>query len=258
MRSLYACVLLLAIVSTTGAQTRRRVPAPSSTAPPPAAAPAQPRPRRVTVKLKSGEPVTGNFIRADADVIHLELAGNQLTLKWDDTVSISTTSQGQAAEAPAPLNNASPSTLSVEAALVYRSGDVRPVARTKFYLLDSHPGDLLIQAGVKETDPRNSSLNLNNRDNMAWRLGLAMTHTSLPSEQAFLEAGLLALAGHIVQVAETDFGGKAQFTSVAPGSYYLMGVVEQQRNMVFWNMGVELKPGQNSITLDQNNAAYAR
>ncbi len=44
--------------------------------------------RQVTINLKSGAPVTGQFIQADASVIQMEVAGNLLKIKLDDVVSV--------------------------------------------------------------------------------------------------------------------------------------------------------------------------
>jgi hypothetical protein len=256
-------VTLLLSTGTFGVQAQRRRPPsqpttpPTSSAPGAAQAPAQTSIRRVTIRLRSGDPVSGNFIRADADVIHLELAGNNLTFKWDDVVGISTSSQDATTDSPAPAANPSSSTLSVEAALVFRSGDVRPFARKKLYLLKTHPGKALQDANVRETSSRNT-MDVSDPDRMATRLGMAMVYSSLPEEQKFLEAALIALTPHIVEVVTTDFSGKALFAAAQPGSYFLLAASETPRGMVFWNLPVELKPGQNSITLDQNNAAYAR
>ena len=69
---------------------------------------------------------------------------------------------------------------------------------------------------------------------------------------------MTALTPHILQTITTDFGGKASFQPVATGTYYLMGVTETPSGgWAVWNLRVDLKPGQNSVTLDQNNAAHA-
>ena len=149
------------------------------------------------------------------------------------------------------------SNLSIEAGLVFRSGDIKPVARTTFYLLDAHPGNILKEAGVKPSDT-GSGMDLEDPDKLAFSLGLAMRYAELPSERPFVSAAMEALKPHIIQTVTTDFGGKAQFSSVPAGSYYLFGVAQTPQGMALWNMKVDLNAGQNAVTLDQNNAAYAR
>jgi hypothetical protein len=50
----------------------------------------QPAPRKVTVNLRNGDPVTGSLLKADAETIEIEVAGNRLTIKWDDVSSVTT------------------------------------------------------------------------------------------------------------------------------------------------------------------------
>jgi hypothetical protein len=57
-----------------------------------------------------------------------------------------------------------------------------------------------------------------------------------------------------------DATGKATFTAVAPGTYYLMGSGvlmapnPADRKILFWDLRVDLRAGTNSVTLDQSNA----
>lgn len=62
---------------------------------------------------------------------------------------------------------------------------------------------------------------------------------------------------HAVATTVSGFDGKGRFSAVEPGTYYLVNLTEIGRSVVLWNLKVELKPGQNSITLDQRNAAEA-
>jgi hypothetical protein len=178
--------------------------------------------------------------------------GRTVILKSDGTWEYAQDAPSPSASKPSRRDGV----LSIEAGLVYRSGDVKPVARTTFYLLDAHPGTVLREAGIRPSDT--SSSNPDDPDGLASLLGLAIVYADLPSEQSFLSAAMTALKPHIVQSIATDFTGKAQFASAPAGTYYLMGASKTPRGMAFWNLKVELNSGQNSITLDQNNAAYAQ
>lgn len=148
------------------------------------------------------------------------------------------------------------SVLAVEAGLVYKSGDVKPVARTEFYLLDDHLGKILQQAGL-EPERMSSNDGRDPAESLVFSYGLATVYSSLPDQQAFFLKAQEAIKPHIIETVTTDFGGKAQFSSVAAGTYYLMGVARTPNGMALWNLRVDMKAGQNSVTLDQNNAAYA-
>lgn len=184
--------------------------------------------------------------------------GRTVILKSDGTWEYTSDPPNPTTPSPsAPLPSEQNSVLSLEAGLVYKSGDTKPVARTTFYLLDDELGKILREAGLQ---PEASHQRIYNDVDRA----LVSTFASsikfriLPQYQAFYPAAMEALKPHIIQSVTTDFGGKASFEPVPPKVYYLMGFNETPRGYAIWNLKVDLKPGQNSVTLDQNNAAYAR
>lgn len=209
----------------------------------------QTRSRNRTPTVRSPQPITTQTaVTKDGRTVILKSDGT-----WEYTND------------PAPPEESKPqpqsivpqsSNLSMEAGLVFRSGDIKPVARTTFYLLDKHPGTILKEAGVKPADK--GQMDLEDPEKLMFSLGLAIRYAELPSEQPFLATAMEALKPHIIQTVTTDFGGKAQFSSLAAGNYYLMGVAHTPKGMAVWNLKVQLNPGQNSVTLDQNNAAYAQ
>jgi hypothetical protein len=71
------------------------------------------------------------------------------------------------------------------------------------------------------------------------------------------ERAQAAIKQHAVQTVSTDFSGKAQFTDIKPGNYYITGLSGTRGGFAVWNLPVEVKAGQNSVLLDQNNAATA-
>jgi hypothetical protein len=52
-----------------------------------------------------------------------------------------------------------------------------------------------------------------------------------------------------------DGNGGGTFPAVAPGSYHLMIFTRYNNQPLVWDQAVQLKAGQNSVTLDQRNAA---
>lgn len=143
------------------------------------------------------------------------------------------------------------STLSFDTGIVFRSGDTKPVARTTFYLLDNSLVETLTgyknEKGEIVTNPRNIYIDyssssesrnifdfLTERYNRIWEV----------------------LKPHVVQTITTDFGGKATFKQIPPGNYYLIGYTKMGENLMVWDVKMDLSPGNNSFTLDQNNAAY--
>jgi hypothetical protein len=57
-----------------------------------------------------------------------------------------------------------------------------------------------------------------------------------------------------VTSVRTDASGKASLPGVAPGTYYLMGSTFSGGQMLLWDIKVELRPGANTIVLNERNA----
>lgn len=208
----------------------------------PAVAPAK---RAVTVTLKDGSTVAGDYAGADLNAVFITVAGNRLTLKLDDVSAVYF--GAPPAAAPAAADAAPPqqsTTLSIEAGIIYKMGGNQPVARTEFMLLDQSLETVLREGGVSEG-----------------RTGVLSTYAfavKYPEQFPGVAArAAQAIKAHLVSSVSTDFAGKAQFADLKPGSYYLAGLTSTRKGFAIWNLPVEVKAGQNSVFLDQNNAAAA-
>ena len=69
-------------------------------------------------------------------------------------------------------------------------------------------------------------------------------------QQALLEA-----RPNAVSEARADLNGKATLPGVPAGTYYLFAIAPYNKQALLWDLRVDLKPGANSITLDQRNVA---
>ena len=147
------------------------------------------------------------------------------------------------------------SILSFETGLVFKSGDVKPVARATFYLLDDDLAKILRTAGL--VAPRNYSGSGNTDEDLVDAYASSIKYRIMGAYKEFGPAAENAVRPHIIQTITTGFDGKATFETVAAGTYYLMGMSETPKGYVIWNLKVELKPGKNFVTLDQNNAVTA-
>jgi len=85
MAMIIFAILLILIPATTAGQ-RRSGPKPKK-APAPASAPA-PAKRPVTITLKKGDEITGNFLRADAETMEVEIQSGRLTIKMSEVSSL--------------------------------------------------------------------------------------------------------------------------------------------------------------------------
>ncbi len=67
--------------------------------------------------------------------------------------------------------------------------------------------------------------------------------------------GLQGVQADALGVLTTDARGGAHTPPLPAGTYYLFGSAKRGAQPVVWNHRVELKPGSNSVQLDQRNAA---
>jgi hypothetical protein len=141
-------------------------------------------------------------------------------------------------------------TLSLEAGLVFKSGDIRPVARTEFHLLDESLAKILRDAGVQ---PRAGDTDASDRG-IIFSYGLARKYGA---ESNFPAGVQEAVNKHLVQTTTSGFDGKGKFNPVPPGTYYVFAMTSTPKGFVIWNVKVELNSAEASITLDQNNAEIA-
>ncbi|MBD0370994.1 MAG: prealbumin-like fold domain-containing protein [Pyrinomonadaceae bacterium] len=76
-----------------------------------------------------------------------------------------------------------------------------------------------------------------------------------PEVLQFVEQSRPLWQPHVLQSKETDAEGRATFTDLKPGSYWLMGRFEMRDGgAAFWNLFVPVKRGETSLTLEPANA----
>jgi hypothetical protein len=54
---------------------------------------------------------------------------------------------------------------------------------------------------------------------------------------------------------KSDSDGKAVFPAVLPGVYYVFGMGQYRGEPVLWNVRVQIKAGENALTLDERNSS---
>jgi len=147
--------------------------------------------------------------------------------------------------------------LLIEVGLVYESGDVKPVARSDFYLLDDDAEKIPREAKIE----RRGKLGKHELDYFnAYAVAQACVNlltqcASLKESWDFMQEAKRVLKPHIIQTVTTGFDGKARFEPVATGNYHVMGIMLRKKGFASWNLKVEVKPTPQTVILDQNNAA---
>jgi hypothetical protein len=143
---------------------------------------------------------------------------------------------------------ATPVSLSVEAGVLLRNGDLKRVARTPLMLLNEDFGAALLRAYPKGK----RSVYLQGQVYLATKK-FQEVGGKVGKEQA---AAVLQInefiKAHTVATAITDFDGKATIPA-PPGDYFLFGVFEIGDEAAIWNVPVQLQDGNKSVVLDQNN-----
>lgn len=155
--------------------------------------------------------------------------------------------------------------LIIDAGVVYASGDVKPVARTSFYILNESLGDILKSANLNVTantvsQEHDTLVNIGFFGTVHVMIDklTSINDTSSPAIQkakSFYSQAITAIEPHIVQRGITDFSGKLRFDSLPSGVYYVMGVYKTPKGSAIWNLRVVLNDQETKIILDQNNAA---
>ena len=79
--------------------------------------------------------------------------------------------------------------------------------------------------------------------------------TGCESRQPICQQGFVGLMAVGVGGVKIDTKGKAQFPPLPAGTYYLVGSAVYANRQMIWDLRIDIKPGANSVTLDQRNAA---
>jgi hypothetical protein len=131
-------------------------------------------------------------------------------------------------------------TLRLEAGIVYNFGGTQAVAREDFLLVDTDFRELLWRQGTK--------------------LGfgeLCALYLYPELDQEDIRNMTTVLKAHTKGTATTDFQGRASFPGIAPDKSWVVGFTHTRGGGAIWNLPILLKPGENSVILDQKNAVEA-
>lgn len=148
-------------------------------------------------------------------------------------------------------------TLNIEAGLVFKNGDVKPVARTDFFLISEPLDSVLSNAGLKKEVKEGGRTRLVNEPaeyfNYDYSLAMWKYGSSLYSDS--LAKAIQTLKENATATLTTDFSGKSTLQGVKTGNYFLVGIGGTERQAVVWNMPIQVTVGTTNVVLDNKNAS---
>jgi hypothetical protein len=136
----------------------------------------------------------------------------------------------------APLGN---STLAIVSGFPPEAGSPNPLAGRPYVLLRDAYGDILAKAGI--TVPAGTS---------PYKYVGSICANRTPECQKAMDA----IKANAASAVRADANGSGTFPGVAPGRYFLMISTRHKNQALVWGQAVQLKAGQNSVTLDETNA----
>ena len=192
-----------------------------------------------TVQRSNGSiVVTGRIMKTNGAYCEIDSSGSGFT-GWSKCADLRLLSKApethsnSAAAGPAAV-------LAIASGFSTEPGKPNPVGNHGFYLLKD-PVDTALAKGGFHPPAGMSPLN-----------GMNLVCTKQAADCQKAVAAIIADSATAVKSAPD---GKAVFPAVPPGVYYIFGMGQQQGKPLLWNVRVQIKAGENSITLDDRNSS---
>ncbi|HRH44674.1 MAG TPA: hypothetical protein PKY82_23760 [Pyrinomonadaceae bacterium] len=211
--------------------------------------------QKIVIEKINGDRLTGLFVGGNTETITIEISEAKLPIKISEVKAIwfGDVPEKVTEKSTAPVSETN--NLSVEAAIIYRSGEVVPIARTTFYLIDDDVITIFKNAGITPT-PTTSRIQKDYTQAILSDIGFSAKYGTLPEYQTFIAKWTEAIKPHIKFTFETDFNGKASVPNIPLGNYYLFAISSTRQSGIVWNMPVDTNTTK-KLVLDAKNAAFA-
>jgi hypothetical protein len=140
------------------------------------------------------------------------------------------------------------------ATVVYPSGEVKPIANSTFYILDTDFLTILKSAGIEPTDATLQNFEGDADKALISDAGYSLSGKYSSPYRELAEKVTIAIKPYIVQQTITDASGKGFFKGLDQSNYYLLGTGGAYYSNVIWNMKIDTTKD-SQLVLDQRNAA---
>jgi hypothetical protein len=143
------------------------------------------------------------------------------------------------------------------ATVVYPSGEVKPIANSTFYILDTELLTILKNAGIEPTGATLQNFEGDADKALISDAGYSLSGKFPSPYRELAEKVAIAIKPHIVQQTVTDASGRGVFKGLDQSNYYLLGTGGAYYSNVIWNMKIDTTKD-SALVLDQRNALEVR
>jgi len=165
------------------------------------------------------------------------------------------------APTPAPPKT---STVQVEAAVIFQNGDVVPVARTNFYIIDTDLNTVLNtpamkQIAIDDAKKRNERTKLEGLLEYQIKLiniqslSILLARMQDNTYENYTKQAIEAVNKTIKYQMVSDFQGKAELKDIPAGKYFLFAMFKVRGKFIAWQVPIEANGETVKIILDSNN-----
>jgi hypothetical protein len=180
--------------------------------------------------------ITGRIMKINGAYCEIDSSGSGFT-GWSKCADMRLVSKAPESY----LNSAAAgptAVLAIASGFPQEAGKPNPVGNHGFYLLKD-PVDTALTKGGFRSPAGVSPINGMN----------AVCIKQTPDCQK----AVAAIIADSATAVKSSPDGKAVFPAVLPGVYYVFGMGQHQSKPVLWNVRVQIKAGENSVTLDERN-----
>jgi hypothetical protein len=192
-----------------------------------------------TVQRSNGSIViTGRIMKTNGAYCEIDSSGSGFT-GWSKCAELRLVSKAPESY----LNSAAAgptAVLAIASGFPQKAGQPNPVGNHGFYLLKDPVDTALTKGGFQ---PPTSLSPING-------MNLVCTKQTPDCQKA-----VAAIIADSATAVKSGPDGKAVFPAVLPGVYYVFGMGQHQGKPLLWNVRVQIKAGDNSVTLDDRNAS---
>ena len=192
-----------------------------------------------TVRRSNGSIViTGRIMKTNGAYCEIDSSGSGFT-GWSKCAELRLVSK--APESHVNSAAAGPTAvLALASGFPQEAGKPNPVGNHGFYLLKDPVDTALIKGGFQPPAGMSPISGMN----------FVCTRQTPDCQKA-----VAAIIADSATAVKSSPDGKAVFPAVLPGFYYVFGMGQHQGKPLVWNVRVQIKAGDNSVTLDDRNAS---